>query len=87
METTKLSSKGQVIIPKAFRDAHRWEAGTELVVVDMGDCLLLKPKSAFEETNLDQVAGLLVSGRNAKSQEDIDAAMKKAARKAWRDRD
>jgi bifunctional DNA-binding transcriptional regulator/antitoxin component of YhaV-PrlF toxin-antitoxin module len=29
METTKLSSKGQVIIPKAMRAAHHWDAGQE----------------------------------------------------------
>ena len=27
MEVTRLSNTGQVIIPKALRDAHRWEAG------------------------------------------------------------
>lgn len=36
METTKLSSKGQVIIPKAFRSTHHWEPGLELMVIDTG---------------------------------------------------
>jgi AbrB family looped-hinge helix DNA binding protein len=42
-----LSSKGQVIIPKAIRNAHRWEAGLDLVVIDTGDGILLKPKAPF----------------------------------------
>ena len=85
METTKLSSKGQVIIPKALRDSHHWDTGLELVVIEMGDGLLLRPKGLFEETTLDQVAGSLYTGK-AKSQDDIDSAMKRAARSAWRDR-
>ncbi|PZN73131.1 MAG: hypothetical protein DM484_23225 [Candidatus Methylumidiphilus alinenensis] len=29
METTRLSSKGQVILPKSVRDAHHWSPGSE----------------------------------------------------------
>lgn len=86
METTKLSSKGQVIIPKAFRASHNWDTGQELVVIDMGDGILLRPKGPFEETSLDQVAGSLKHSGKAKTQEDINSAMEKAARSAWRDR-
>jgi len=41
METTKLSSKGQITIPKWLRDAYRWETGLEFVVIDTGDGVLL----------------------------------------------
>jgi AbrB family looped-hinge helix DNA binding protein len=85
METTKLSSKGQVIIPKTFRVAHHWDPGLELMVIEMGDGILLKPKAPFEETSLDDVAGCLSYEGAAKTQEDINAAMKRAARRAWRD--
>ena len=37
METTRLSSKGQVIIPKSVRSAHRWEAGLDFQIIDTGD--------------------------------------------------
>lgn len=30
METTRLSSKGQIIIPKALRDIYHWQTGQEL---------------------------------------------------------
>ena len=42
MTKTRLSSKGQVIIPAQVRAAHHWEAGQELTVVDAGDGILLK---------------------------------------------
>nr|VFJ78796.1 MAG: looped-hinge helix DNA binding domain-containing protein, AbrB family [Candidatus Kentron sp. FW] len=49
MDVAKLSSKGQVIIPKHLRTVHRWESGQELMVVDIRDGVLLKPKKAFSE--------------------------------------
>jgi AbrB family looped-hinge helix DNA binding protein len=87
METTKLSSKGQVIIPKTFRSAHHWIPGLELMVIEMEDGILLRPKAPFEKTRLDEVAGCLNYAGPPKSEGDIDAAMKRAARKTWHDRD
>lgn len=85
METTKLSSTGQVIIPKAFREEHQWDAGLELIVTEVGDGLLLQPKKPFAETTLDDVAGCLKYVGKAKSDEDIEDAQKRAARSIWRD--
>jgi AbrB family looped-hinge helix DNA binding protein len=31
---TKVSTKGQVVLPKAIRDKRRWKAGTLLTVED-----------------------------------------------------
>ena len=41
MEKTRLSSKGQLIIPKAVRDAHGWGEGTEFTVEDTKDGIVL----------------------------------------------
>ncbi len=43
MQTTVLSSKGQVIIPKALRVARRWGPGTQLEVCDTPEGVLLRP--------------------------------------------
>ena len=43
--TTHISSKGQVIIPKALRDAKRWAAGTALVAEPTDEGILLRPVS------------------------------------------
>ena len=40
---TRLSSKGQVIIPKALRDAKRWAAGMSLVAEQTTEGILLRP--------------------------------------------
>ena len=39
---TRLSAKGQVVIPKSVRDSHDWHAGTEFEVVDRPDGVLLR---------------------------------------------
>jgi len=51
MQTTKLSSKGQVIIPKALRSRYNWDAGQKLLVIDAGDGILLKPSEPFKKPN------------------------------------
>lgn len=85
METTKLSSKGQVIIPKHIRESHHWDTGLELQVIEFEGGILLKPKAPFEKTCISDVAGCLQYTGPRKTDEDIQEAMKQAARKAWRD--
>jgi len=59
MEFTKLSTKGQIILPKTVRDSQAWEPGTEFTVEKMGDGVLLRPVPQVPETTLDQVFGCL----------------------------
>jgi len=40
--TTIVSTKGQVILPKAIRDQRHWGAGTRLIVEETADGVLLK---------------------------------------------
>ena len=75
MERTKLSSKGQVILPKAIRDARRWRPGTEFIVEDAGDGVLLRPAKPFKTGTLDEVVeGLRYEGK-AKTLKEMDAAI------------
>jgi AbrB family looped-hinge helix DNA binding protein len=54
MQLTLLSSKGQVIIPKAMREARHWHAGTRLEVTETAEGLLLKPVQPQNKTALSQ---------------------------------
>lgn len=87
METTRLSSKGQVIIPKAFRNMHRWAPGLELAVIDTGDGLLLKPKAPFAPSELADVFGMFKGKVAARTDDEIAAALDADARRQWHDRD
>ena len=77
MNITKLSSKGQVIIPKPLRAAHHWEAGQELVVINLADGILLKSKSPFPETSINDVASCLKYKGDAKTLDEMEEAIKK----------
>jgi AbrB family looped-hinge helix DNA binding protein len=67
METTRLSTKGQIILPKAVRDSRAWGPGTEFTIEEAGDGILLRPAAAFPETELGDVAGCLRSKRKSKT--------------------
>ncbi|PCK07223.1 MAG: AbrB family transcriptional regulator [Alteromonadaceae bacterium] len=80
MNITTLSSKGQVIIPKPIRASHNWEAGQELVVVEHGDGILLKPRAPFEETSINDAASCLKFTGKAKSLDDMQLAISKGVK-------
>ena len=56
--TTKLSSRGQVVIPEEIRKRFGFEAGAQFVVVGEGDVVVLKalkpPKMVQFKALLDQ---------------------------------
>jgi len=75
METTRLSSSGQVVIPQAVRDAHGCVEGVEFIVEDVSGGILLRPARHFPATTLDKVAGCLNYTGPGKSIEDMDRAV------------
>lgn len=86
-ETTRLSSKGQVIIPKSVRQSHRWSVGQEFIVEETGDGILLRPVASFPRTTVDDVAGCLRYAGPPKTLADMEDALKKGIREQWRDSD
>jgi AbrB family looped-hinge helix DNA binding protein len=75
MLTTTVSTKGQVILPKAIRERRNWQPGTRLVVEDTSDGVLLKPASVFSPTRPEDVAGMLAYRGPPKTLEEMDAAI------------
>jgi AbrB family looped-hinge helix DNA binding protein len=73
--TTTVSTKGQVILPKAIRDERDWRPGTELIVEDTPDGVLLKAKPAFPRTKPKDVFGSAPYKGPPKTIEEMDAAI------------
>jgi AbrB family looped-hinge helix DNA binding protein len=80
MDTTRLSEKGQVVIPKRVRAAHGWEPGLEFVLEDTGDGIKLTPLKPFKATSIDDVLGCVGYRGRKKSLKDMDKAIEKGAR-------
>ena len=79
--TTTVSTKGQVILPKAIRQTLRWETGTRLVVETTPEGVLLKPAPVFTETRGEDVFGCLAHGDAPRSLAEMEAGIVAEARR------
>jgi AbrB family looped-hinge helix DNA binding protein len=75
METTRLSTKGQIVLPKEIRTSRGWGPGTEFTVEQTSGGLLLRPAGRFPETHLDEVASCLRSKRKTKTISQMNSAV------------
>lgn len=80
MEKTRLSNKGQVVIPKAIRARRGWKAGLEFVIEDVGDGIKLRPIKPYKETTMKEVIGCIDYKGPRKSLQDMEAAIAKGAK-------
>ncbi len=76
MQTTKLSSKGQVILPAAIRSANQWQAGVEFMVENTRSGVLLRPIKTAPATRLnEEVVGCTGYAGKPHSVADMDKAI------------
>ncbi len=75
MESTRLSTKGQIVLPKAIRTSRAWGPGTEFTVEETSEGILLRPACGFPEADLDQVAGCLRHKGKSKTLAQMRAAI------------
>jgi AbrB family looped-hinge helix DNA binding protein len=80
MENTKLSTKGQIVLPKAIRISRSWAPGTEFSVIETADGILLRPAMRFPKTNLEDVAGCLPYKGKPATIGEMDAAIERAVK-------
>jgi len=52
--TTKLSSKGQIVLPEALRNECGWEAGTSFTVMVYKGAVVMQPIVAPTESELEK---------------------------------
>lgn len=82
MTTTRLSTKGQLIIPKEIRDRHGWEAGAELQIEDRGDHVVVRRTVELPETALEELVGCTGYQGPRRSLAEMEAAIAEGARQS-----
>jgi AbrB family looped-hinge helix DNA binding protein len=77
--TTRLSTKGQLIIPRAIRSKQGWSAGTLIVIEDRGDSVVLRAVAEPAKVDLDDVIGSAGYTGRRRSLPEMAAAIAKGA--------
>lgn len=77
METTRLSSKGQVVLPKPVRETLGWTQGMEFRIEANKEGVLLRPVSCFQPTTLRDVVGSAGYTGRRMTTADMDNAIRK----------
>ncbi|MGO8952174.1 MAG: AbrB/MazE/SpoVT family DNA-binding domain-containing protein [Rhodomicrobium sp.] len=81
--TIRLSTKGQVILPKSIRQRRHWDAGTRLTVEETAEGVLLKAAPIFDPASADEVFGSLKVSGSPKTLEEMDAGTLAEARRRY----
>jgi AbrB family looped-hinge helix DNA binding protein len=79
--TTRLSTKGQLIIPKDIRERHGWGPGVELEIEEHGDSIVLRRAPEVPETTLEELVGCAGYEGPAHSLEEMEAGIARGARR------
>lgn len=81
MLTSRLSSKGQIVLPKEIRTARSWGPGTEFLVEETPEGVLLRPARLFPKTTLEAVVGSLRYKGKPKTLAQMDAAISREVKR------
>jgi len=77
---TKLSTKGQVIIPKEVREHQGWTPGAELLVEEHGKTVVLRPRQPTGSTTLRDLLGIAGYQGPRRSLDEMEAGIARGAR-------
>ncbi len=83
MQTTRLSSRGQVIIPKNIRDAYHLNIGQELEVEITSQGILLKTINALPKTTIADLIGCTGYQGHAKTIAEMDEGIRQGVIAEW----
>jgi AbrB family looped-hinge helix DNA binding protein len=83
MAITRLSTKGQVILPKSIRDAGKWAPGTEFEVTARDGGVFLAPRTTRKRYTLDDLIGCLPYSGPPKTLDEMQQGIDRALAERW----
>lgn len=72
-----------MVLPKSIRSAHRWRPGTEFIVEERTDGILLRPKTRTRTGTVDDLIGIVKYKGKRKSLKDMERGIEA---EAWKHR-
>jgi AbrB family looped-hinge helix DNA binding protein len=81
MKITRLSTKGQISLPRGIRESRAWGPGTAFTIEETSDGILLRPAGQFPVTSPEEAADCLGSNQKAATLAQIHAAIGRAVRR------
>lgn len=81
MSSTRMSAKGQVVIPQEVRARHAWGPGTEFAVEEAGNSVILRPVGTDLRAEVDDLVGCVGYTGPARSLADMEEAIARGARR------
>jgi AbrB family looped-hinge helix DNA binding protein len=81
LETTKLSSKGQVVLPQSVRASRKLKPGVIFSVENIPEGILLRPLKPFAPTTIENAFGCLHHAGTAMTVEEMNQAVLNEARR------
>lgn len=80
---TVLSTKGQVVLPKAVRDHLGWRPGTRLDVEERPEGVLLRRASSVRPTTMEEVFGSARYHGPARTLKEMEEGAAEAVHEGW----
>jgi AbrB family looped-hinge helix DNA binding protein len=76
----RISSKGQLVLPKKIREARGLGPGSEVEIEEVPGGVLLKLVRSFEEASVEDLLGCTGYRGPRRTLEDMEAAIREGAR-------
>jgi bifunctional DNA-binding transcriptional regulator/antitoxin component of YhaV-PrlF toxin-antitoxin module len=73
--TVELAQRGQITIPKALREQHKWNTGQRFSLIDLGGIVVMSPRESKIDTLTNQLRDDLLA--EATTLEDMLAELRR----------
>jgi AbrB family looped-hinge helix DNA binding protein len=77
---TKLSTKGRIVLPKSLLASRRWKPGTEFIIQDLEEGILLTPTGGTEARTWESIIGCVRYAGPRRSVKEMNDAVAAEAR-------